>query len=613
MSLFSGIIHRDFQAVTKSELSNLHNSLKNIPQHSYKELTHKHAAFSCLHTNNDSMPVYLAEQNVLFVAQGRIDNKTELIALLGGSSSTYDVMNDEQLILEIYLTFKDDTPNKLLGDWSFAAYNFNENTLFIAQDPCGYSSVFYYIDKNVVIFSNIIKPLLSSDKVCKEIDLQKIIIRDAVITDLDKDATFYKNIKLLGPAHQLSIHANSHDKKRYWWPEKIALNHDISAEDAAEQLKSLFTEAVRCRLDDNKLNAAMLSGGLDSSSVSVIAADLLKAQQKVLHTFSHVPLFSIDNELFDQHRFGDEKPYIEEIVKHNGNITPHYITSKNMSPLQGIRIQLDALDMPIHAALNAYWLVDIYQQAKQSKFDVLLSGEMGNATISWEGVPQQGLGQNSIWFTLRNQLIRPLYRYVKSLYSKVFFIQAWQRYSYLSPEFAKQAGIKQLIAQSGRNVNFSNQYTYSEMQQRIHKFGNNPRFTFGSVFSHYFGIEKRDPTGDKRVVEFILQLPNDLFYSKTGENKNILKLMMKNLLPDKVLYQNKKGLQSADIVERVQTDLPEITSIITNFSTELTDVDMFDKKRLLNDVEKLKQKKLSIISTHHLMKTVGIMEFLNRH
>lgn len=594
----------------------MYNSLKRIPHSSYSKENYKHVVFSCLHTNKSRMPVYLEKQKILFVAQGRIDNKAELITLLSNNYINDKALTDEQLMLDVYLKFKEDTPSKLVGDWSFAAYDFKVNRFFIARDPCGLSSIFYYIDKDVVIFSNMIKPLLASEKVCKEIDLQQIITKDAILPSLAKDTTFYKNIKIIGPAHHLTVDANSHAKRRYWWPEKIPLNYEISAEEAAIKLKSLFTEAVRCRLSDDKLNASMLSGGLDSSSVSVIAANLLKKQGTTLHTFSHVPLFTIDNEHINKHRFGDEKPFIKEIVKHNGNMTPHYITSKEMTPLQGIHKQLDVLDTPIHAALNAYWIVDIYEQAKRENFGVLLSGEMGNATISFKGIPQVKVtninSNTSLWLTFRNKLLRPVYRAIKTHYLSLFFTQAWQSYSYLHPKFAKKMNLRAMINKSDRNVNFSNQPTYSEAQQKIHKFGYNFRFTSGSVFSHYFGIEKRDPTGDKRVVEFILQLPNELFYSKTGDNKQLLKLMMKELLPDNVLFQQKKGLQSADIVERVQADLPEITTIITEFKTDLTDIEMFDKKRLLSDLTKLKQKKLSIISTHHLLRTVGIMEFLNR-
>ena len=144
MSLLSGVVNRNCQRVTKRELCAIHNSLKKIPHHSYKERTHQHVAFTCLHTNGKGMPAYVKEQKILFVAQGRIDNKAELVTLLGGNNNTYDMIDDEQLMLEVYLKFKDKTPNKLLGDWSFAAYNFKNNRLFLAQDPCGYNSIFYY-------------------------------------------------------------------------------------------------------------------------------------------------------------------------------------------------------------------------------------------------------------------------------------------------------------------------------------------------------------------------------------------------------------------------------------------------------------------------------------
>jgi len=613
MSLFLGVINRNSQLIPKNGLDSLHDAVKDIPHKSYKEIIHKQAAFGCLHTNDDGMPVYLEEQALLFVAQGRVDNKVELIALLDSDKNINEKISDEKLMLHVFLKFKEETPNKIVGDWSIASYDFKKNRLFLAQDPCGYTSLYFYIDSDIVIFSNLIKPLLASKKVPKEIDLQQIIARAAIISGLEKDATFYKAIKRLNPAHYMWVNNKTYHKERYWFPERLPLNYDISAEDAAVKLKEIFIEAIRCRLRSNKPIASMLSGGLDSGSVTTIAANILKEQQTELHTFSHIPLFDVNYETISKHKFGDERPYIEATIKHNGNITPHYIDSKKVAPLQGIHMILDILDAPIHAAANAFWIVDLINQAKQLKFGVLLSGEMGNATISWRGSQRHLLNRHSFKLMLKNKLLRPVYSYIKSFYKKIFHRDAWQNYSYLHPEFAKKVSLNCLIEKSGRNVDFSSNHTYKELQQRIHKFGFNPRCNFGSAFSHYFGLEMRDPTGDKRVVEFMLQLPNELFFSETGENKQLLKLMMKGLLPDKVLFQKKKGLQSADIIERVQPDLPDIKSIITSFSTDICEIELFDKKRMLHDLQKLQEKKLSVALTTHLLRSIEIMEFLNRN
>jgi len=614
MSLFVGYAHRKIENSSIDEVESFAHSLKAMKHDRYEECIYKNVVFSYLDSKDKIVLTFLDDQELLFAAQGRVDNRAELCALLQLHDDKCQSISDAELILQIYLYFREDAPNKILGDWSFAVYDFKKSRLFLSQDPHGYTSLYYYIDNDVVIFSNTIEPLLASNKVTKKLNLDKVLSFASSYRYPNKDETCYQEIKLLNPAHSLWVDATKHKKERYWFPENLPLNHEISAEAAAEQLKEIFTEAVRCRLPKNKSVASMLSGGLDSGSVCAVASSLLKKSDTQLHTFSHVPYFDVDNKIMGKHRYGDESPYIQETVQHVGNIIPHYIDSREITSLESMRNLMKIVHQPIHGAISAYWLVDLPLQARKMQFDTLLSGEMGNATISFTGIThalsvKRLLKLNGFKSTLKLKLLKPLYyKYVKPLYYNIFHSNTWQDASYLHPKFAKKIQLKDKIKKSS----LPSYYTDAkEMQLQILMIGYNPRCLLGSLLSHNLGITWSDPTGDKRVIEFMLQLPNELFFSDSGDNKQILKLMMRDLLPDKVLFQNKKGLQSADSIERLQQDIPEIESIITSFSNDYYEDVIFDKDRMLYDLQLLKEKQLSFSQVHILMKAVGIIEFIN--
>lgn len=620
MSVLIGIVKRDGSAVTSDELSPLYESIHSIPHRCYHKTLLNCAAFGVLATEDYLLPFFSESENLLFAAQGSIYNRDELGLLLGIDKVRLDTLSDESLIFETYLQYRDEAPSRLIGEWSFVAYDYTANRFFTAQDPCGATSLYYYVDSEIIIFSNLLKPLLKSPYVPKKLDMGKILERELILHMVDHGATMFESIKILGLAHCMSIDALKHQKWQYWFPETLPLRGNVKFEDAVAELKGLFTEAVRCRIQKYKPIASMLSGGLDSGSVCVVAAQLLKNQGTKLHTFSHVPLFDIDDNAIKKHRFGNERQNIEETVTHSGNIIPNFLDSATISPLQGIRIALDLSSDIVPATGNIYWFMDILQQTKKQGFETLLNGQAGNTTISYTGL-DYALSTDRLMKIyglkkgLKHKWYRPLRHGIISQVIKLFsHDEKWKSYSYISSAYAKRINVENLTRRIGRVGDVSHMlFNAQEFKLNLLKIGYAPQPTTGASFGHYFGIKYLDPTADSRIVEFILQMPNEIFFSESGENKQLLRHMMKGLLPDKVLLEKKIGLQSADIIDRIQSDIPEIESIVTSFKTDLIDEDFFDKSKILEDLQLLKEKKLSFEQTSFLLRTVGTMEFLNHH
>ncbi len=545
-----------------------------------------------------------------FVGEIRLDNRKFIAGKLGFEINHF---TDAELVFALYRKYGDKTPSMLQGDWWFCVYDHRDNSIFLVQDPSSYHAIYYYCDEHYLLFSSSINVLLGDNRVKSSILLDKVLDRALIIGGVAEDSTFYQNIKALNPAHWMKITPRTFERQRYWFPEQMVIDHSITVEQAACELFQLFEQAVSYRTNNGPV-ASMLSGGLDSGSVVSVAAPILAARQQTLHTFSHVPRYDVSDIPLGG-RTGNEQPFMEAIVAEHSNISPHYVNSAAISPLQGIRMLTQILSQPIHGAINAYWLVELPQLAASKGFSTLLTGEMGNATISFSGALQAlSLRQNFNKFGVKGvakKLLRPSYHKFKA-WNVRKQLQSWKNYSYVSDEVFSACKLEQRILASGRSIDFSSHVTsHREMMLKILKPGSNPRYQGGSNLSNYFGIHFSDPTSDIRVIEYLLKLPHDCFIGPNGELKYLIKKMMDKNMPHTVLHQHSKGLQSADLVKRIQQDLPEIKTLVQDFSSDLLGVTLFDKRRLLRDIEELKEYRLSTVMASHFVRTVGIMDFLN--
>ena len=481
------------------------------------------------HANMRLSPSLFTRDNSHFFLFGCIDNRDDLCKLLGIDQSKQKSVTNGELLSRLVTAYGDDTPTKLYGNWLYVIYDDRKKALSLAQNHHEYAALYYHEAKDHFSFSTSQQWLLSLDHVPRELDLLKIVQRDAVISGLSKDTTFFKGIRLLNPAHQMKVTQTKIQRERYWHPERILTDHRISHGEAVEQMRFLVRQAVHKRINHVRSVASMLSGGLDSGSVVSMASELLGQQGRSLHTYSHVPRFDLDG-LDIGRRNGNEQPFMEATAGRHANIITHFHNSAHLSPLQGIREINRILLEPIHAACNAYWIVDIKAQAAADGHGTLLSGEMGNATTSYTGCLDALAGRILLQrFGLKRyvkqRILEPPYLLAKRCLNLAKQRgRVWQTYSYLHPRLAEAIDLEMMIKQSGRPMDFSAlRFTnHQDQMQRILMVGFNPRLRNQFILGRHFDLELRDPTGDVHLIEFLLSLPNEFYFGPNGELKWML-------------------------------------------------------------------------------------------
>lgn len=631
MSLIFGYIDRsDRQEVASQRvLEALYEGISQFPHEQKSFITRENAAFGHALTLNtpeavyERLPIYLPAERLLFVAQGRLDNRQELAAALG--LSLHSQLPDGELMLKAYQQWGDDSADKLLGDWSLAVYDEKTDTLFMARDKLGYTALYYHFDGQRLVFSSSQKSILNLPGFTHVLNMrqfmQELILWDP--SDSISHEQYYKGLFLLPPAHRLWFKEGQIRTERYWFPEKIQPQSGKTPAQYAQELNDIFTEAVRCRLRSHKPVASMLSGGLDSGSVATVAAELYREKGKRLTTFSHIPLYK-DEVAQDQkgtktnYSF-DETNNILATARHAANIDPILLNSAQLGVVEGALKNIEIHDGLFHAIGNAYWLYDLPKQVQQQGFGTLLTGEMGNASISYVGQPyllpltHPALRRN--WLRLIKQKIaKPLVlKYIHELYFKKDNLLEYVNNSYLSASLLDRMGTVADIKQKRTSLYKFYDTVAAEMMD-LFVLGANPRCDFGANISHYFGIEMRDPTGDIRVIEYCLSIPTEAWISDSYEMKNILKLMMKDRLPDSVLFCKKKGLQSADLPYRIRAEALSIETFMESLSNNGRINEFFDMERLRQSLAYIRENPISSpLMAQTFIKNLLFAHFLSQH
>jgi asparagine synthase (glutamine-hydrolysing) len=228
----------------------------------------------------------------------RVDNRAELLAKLQLPNSSTDC----QLFAAAFQRWPQEAAIQVLGDFSLALWDGGQQRLLLARDPVGVKPLFYAETAERFLFANDPRALLAVDGVSNEIDLRIFAHYEFNFRDeIQHGLTPFPAIRFVPPGHTLIYQDGRVQLHCYWKPQMFPVKHLSPAQlkQAPAQLSELLQAAVECRLRTQSRIGSHLSGGLDSSVISVIAARLLqeKAQRPPI-TLSYSP--PVDGEPKDE-------------------------------------------------------------------------------------------------------------------------------------------------------------------------------------------------------------------------------------------------------------------------------------------------------------------------
>ena len=219
-------------------------------------------------------PMHLTDRGLSIIFNGEIYNHSELRQQLKLLGHSFHSQSDTEVLLVAYSEWGKNCLSYLNGMFAFAIYDSIKEELFIARDRAGEKPLFYRIDNKTLYFASELKALLVNQSLPRRIDMESL---DCYLSFgyVPGERCIFSGYKKLKPAHALSFNINSSELKiwKYWQPsmfeDKI---NDINEISLVNELESILEDSVKKQLVADVPVGILLSGGLDSSLVTAMAA-----------------------------------------------------------------------------------------------------------------------------------------------------------------------------------------------------------------------------------------------------------------------------------------------------------------------------------------------------
>lgn len=555
----------------------------------------------------EALPLRQNGGALLLTADAIIDNREELIKLLELDEAEYSGKPDSVFILQAYKRWGTDCPRYLVGDFAFAIWDVQKNELFCVRDHTGSRTLYYYQDKGIFSFSTVIKPLfhvMDAKPGLNERWIVDFLALPGVIQECECDDTVYEEIRQLEPAHYIRVGRNGIRRVKYWEPlKKLKTLRLKSDEEYREAFRKVLYTAVQCRLRSCGEVGIKLSGGLDSGTIGCIAAKQLENENRRLKAFTSIPFEGFANP-YPEQVITDESEYIREIIERHANIDHVFTRSEGKHSLSDTDFDLEMLEQPYKVIENIFWYKDILEKSSAANCRILLHGSYGNHTISY------GDSTVCILTMFRQLRFRRMHAEIraycrkkrcsgKSVYKQIFKsvlpeelfsfkknirrVRAFLKFSlksnssrkYTNQQTDKENGINSGETQGNMllKLDMIRKWKLGSRYKRKGIIGAKPfqdingyhrrivdpmGFSQMALFETKLGLSyhvyMRDPSRDKRVIEFCLSLPIEQFV-RNGTERYLLRMAMNGILPDKIrLLEDKRGLQAADWIQRMAVD-----------------------------------------------------------
>ncbi len=499
-----------------------------------------------------NQPMFSHNERYVIVFNGEIYNFREVAAQLNIHPKT---TGDTEIILEAFAQKGPDFVNLLNGMFAIAIYDKHQKKLFLFRDRLGVKPLYYFSHQGTLAFASEIKALLK----CRYVKSATPFNRKTIATFLyagyiPEPYTVYTNIQRLPAGSYATIDTTGMAISSYWKPEeKIETQITTDFKTAKAELKNLLMSSVRYRMISDVPFGTFLSGGIDSSAVTAIAQNISSKPVKT---------FSIG---FKDARF-NESAHAKKVSEHLG--TEHY---------EFIVTEKDALDL-IDRMMNEYDEPYADSSALPTMLVSKLARQHVTMTLSGDGGDELFMGYGAYNWARRldNALVKLLRSPIAFALSHTSnrYKRGAQVFNYKTEEhlkshifsqeqyFFSEEELSSLLKSDYKSELLFNESVYTKRKLSaaeeqalfdIKYYLKDDLLVKVDVASMQFSLEVRTPFLDYRVVEFALNLSENL-KMKEGVAKYLLKEVLYDYVPRQLFDRPKWGF-SIPLAKWLKTDL----------------------------------------------------------
>ena len=499
-----------------------------------------HARLSIIDlSEGGKQPMHSDDNSLHIIFNGEIYNYKELKDELIKEGYSFRSTSDTEVILQAYNCWGSDLFSRLNGMFSIAIYDSRKDELLLARDRFGIKPLYYYVDEERCYFASELASLLSFP-IRRKLDHSSVsnYFKFSYIPNND---SIIENVSQLKPGYFLRIGRKSIESQGYYKIPSTSI--DISYAEAIQGIGDRLSKSVERRLIADVPVATFLSGGVDSSIITLLASDLNPGIKAFSAGFSEYPFFdesklakdlgsqlAIDHTILDLKQ-NDLLNSLENLLNSfsepfaDTSSIAYYLLSKHVSSTSKVVLSGDGADELFggYRKHKAEYLIRKYPSlsAIASKLDFLSPPAQGN--------------RNSSTGNLNRQLIK---------WMEASKLNHEERYTLWASMASENELSSLLISNSkGRDVVTNRLDSINDMLKMdmemvlagdmLHKVDRSSMLN---------GLEVRVPYLDHDLVDFVFSLPSE-WKLKNGKRKSLLREAYDGKIPNEILNRSKKGFE----------------------------------------------------------------------
>lgn len=502
-------------------------------------------------------PMTNEDGSIVIAYNGEVYNFKELKEKyeLEDRGHTFRSKTDTEVLVHLYEELGLEMVPELIGMFAIAIWDGNKNVFHLIRDRYGIKPLFYQQDEAHFRFGSEIKTILADGRFKRRASLQAM--HDFLTFNyIPGVQTAFEGIQELAPGHHMTITPDGSTSQQRYWDLDFTVDKDITEKQAAEQALQLMNRALKRRLIADVPIGVFLSGGLDSSTLVALMNDHVN---EPIHTYS----VGFEDQSFN------EIPYARIVAEQFGTVHREVMITADMVKAM-LPKYLTYIDEPYGdgSAIPTYYLSEL----AKDEVVVVLSGEGGDEAFA--GYDTHAAYNIYKWCRkipsfIRNGIVKPLANLLPVSTKKLSFEFKLKRFLGgldLEPEHAhlwwrivlredeKINLYSSKVKEQGRLQpsvrHFEQAYKQSNASDTLSRL----MYIDSTVFlpddlmikndrmTMAHSLEARVPFTDPELTGFMATVPPHL-KMKGGKKKNIMRLAMKNKLPDSILNKKKVGLE----------------------------------------------------------------------
>ena len=521
-----GDLNENEYAFAWDEDSSLKNGKNVLELGAEYHLLMGHRRLSILDTSSNGVQPMQALNKYLIIFNGEIFNYLELKNELIKAGYTFKSNTDTEVIMAAFDFWGEDCVNRFNGMWSFILFNKENRQFFVSRDRFGIKPLYYFQDKEKLIFASEIKAILKYPGFSRSVEYKFInnILKGKVQEHLAH--TSFQNIFKFPYGQNLSFNFENFSEKlnfeKYW---ALVPNHsnkafsDFKMEEYKEEYLRLLKSSVELRLRSDVQIGSALSGGLDSSSIVLLIQELLEEKgnkNDIQKTFSNV----YDSK---ETRSCDESDFINKVTEQL-KVENYQIIPEDDKILETHRKIIYHMENPIKGSIISAWYT--YKLVRSKGVIVTLDGQGADEQL---GGYLPYIRNHLLYSNEDNKVYQEVYQNA-DFYKKRKFLSSLV--SVLPHDILLKYGLRQKVTYNYL-LPLNSQLNYNVQSSLVGLFQNADRISMAH------SVESRLPFMDYRLVKFLNDVPA-CYKIQHGWTKYMSRKAFEGKLNDDIVWRKDK-------------------------------------------------------------------------